>query len=312
MTFRSREILNADTIVGNFGFNNNQTSNCAGQPAGCTINSATGFDVASFLLGYTSGKTRNLFDAETYTEKRPEISLYVQDDWRPTSKLTLNMGLRYDVYPPWIEVDDRQSNFDPSTGTFVRGLRQRRHRRRQGRPLPADLLEEGLRPALRLRLRPRRQRQDARPRRLRGVLELHARRHLVVQGAEPAVPAVHGADDLADRLRHQPAAEGRPAAASGRRPEPAAVRHARARSSTSTSATRYARQWNINVQRGLGTNYMLEVAYVGSQGRQHAAQGRPERGPAGRRRDRLEHQPAVLRRLARAALDRPGRRARAS
>ena len=30
----------------------------------------------------------------------------------------------------------------------------------------------------------------------------------------------------------------------------------------------YARQWNINVQRQLGTNYMVEAAYVGSQGRQ--------------------------------------------
>jgi len=32
-TPRSREILNADTIVGQFGFNNNMTSNCAGQGA---------------------------------------------------------------------------------------------------------------------------------------------------------------------------------------------------------------------------------------------------------------------------------------
>ena len=52
LTLRSREILNADTIVGNFSFNNNMTSNCAGQAAGCAVNSATGFDVASFMLGY--------------------------------------------------------------------------------------------------------------------------------------------------------------------------------------------------------------------------------------------------------------------
>ena len=58
------------------------TSNCAGQAAGCTVNSATGFDVASFLLGLTASKTRNLFDASTYTEKRPEFGAYVQDDYR--------------------------------------------------------------------------------------------------------------------------------------------------------------------------------------------------------------------------------------
>src|SRR5262249_50293048 len=119
LILRSREILNADTIVGQFSFNNNMTSNCAGQPAGCTINSATGFDVASFLLGLTSAKNRNLFDRGPYTEKRPEIGAYVKDDYRLTQKLTLNLGLRYDVFPPWVEIKDRQSNFDPSTGLFV-------------------------------------------------------------------------------------------------------------------------------------------------------------------------------------------------
>ena len=84
LTLRSREILNADTIVGNFAFNNNQTSNCAGLASGCTINASTGLDVASFLLGFATSKTRNLFDAETYTEKRPEYALYVQDDFRVT------------------------------------------------------------------------------------------------------------------------------------------------------------------------------------------------------------------------------------
>ena len=79
----------------------------------------TGFDVASFLLGYRPRKTRNLFDAETYTEQRPEWPLYVQDDFRVSNRLTLNLGLRWDVYVPWIENDNRQSNFDESTGQFV-------------------------------------------------------------------------------------------------------------------------------------------------------------------------------------------------
>ena len=168
-----------------------------------------------------------------------------------TSKLTLNLGLRWDVYPPWVEIDDRQSNFDETTGKFVVASDDAVIDGVEGRPLPADLLEEGLRSALRLRLRPRRQRQDAGARRLRHLLELHARRHLVVEGAEPAVPAVDVADADADRVRRATCCS----RTACRR------RRASIRTGPPPGSTRsifdinfrdaYARQWNLNVQRAL-------------------------------------------------------------
>jgi hypothetical protein len=118
-THRSREILNADSIVGRFDFNQNLTSNCAGITSGCTPIANTGFDVASFVLGTASNASRTLFDAGTYTEVRPEIAAYVQDDIRVTDRLTVNAGLRYDLFVPWVEVNNLQSNFDVSTGRFV-------------------------------------------------------------------------------------------------------------------------------------------------------------------------------------------------
>ncbi|PYR04282.1 MAG: hypothetical protein DMG00_23980 [Acidobacteria bacterium] len=118
-THRSREILNADTIVGRFDFTQNLTSNCAGITSGCTPTGNTGFDVASFLLGYASNASRALFDANTYNEVRPEAAAYFQDDIRATDRLTINAGLRWDLFVPWVEVDDRQSNFDVPTGRFV-------------------------------------------------------------------------------------------------------------------------------------------------------------------------------------------------
>jgi len=118
-THRSREILNADTIVGRFDFNQNLTSNCSGITSGCTLINNTGFDFASFLLGYASNASRTLFDAGTYTEVRPEIAAYVQDDIRVTDRLTVNAGVRYDLFVPWVEVNNEQSNFDISTGRFI-------------------------------------------------------------------------------------------------------------------------------------------------------------------------------------------------
>jgi len=119
LTTRSREVLNADNIVGQFFFSQNQTSNCAGIASGCSVNANTGFDVASFLLGTARRKNRSLFSDKPYLEKRPEWAAYIQDDFRATSRLTLNMGLRWDMFVPWIEDNNLQSNFDPSTGMFV-------------------------------------------------------------------------------------------------------------------------------------------------------------------------------------------------
>ena len=69
--------------------------------------------------------------------------------------------------------------------------------------------------------------------------------------------------------------------------------------------------WNVNVQQQFGANYMVEIAYVGSRGRQHAAEGRPEPGAGDGRRDRPERQPAVRARSRRRCATSAACRARA-
>ena len=48
-----------------------------------------------------------------------EIGGYIQDDWRATRWLTLNLGVRYEVFTPFTEVNGYISNFDTATGYVV-------------------------------------------------------------------------------------------------------------------------------------------------------------------------------------------------
>jgi hypothetical protein len=48
-----------------------------------------------------------------------EPSAYIQDDWRATKSLTLNLGVRYDIYTPWTDRYGHISNFDLNTDLIV-------------------------------------------------------------------------------------------------------------------------------------------------------------------------------------------------
>ncbi len=47
----------------------------------------------------------------------PAYAGYIQDDWRVTPKLTVNMGLRYEYQPPITEKYNQMGNFDPNSAT---------------------------------------------------------------------------------------------------------------------------------------------------------------------------------------------------
>jgi hypothetical protein len=103
----------------------NDTANFIRTSAGVygnTIDStAGGYSYASFLLGAvnTSGTTIQAF-SETGGRFRP-ISPYFQDDWKITPKLTANLGLRYDYFPPYHEVQDRWSFLNATAVNPVTG-----------------------------------------------------------------------------------------------------------------------------------------------------------------------------------------------
>jgi Carboxypeptidase regulatory-like domain/TonB dependent receptor len=77
-----------------------------------------GADLASFLMGYPISAYRD-GQKGTFGMRWIEFSAYAMDDWRVSDRLTLNLGLRYDLFTPMVEQFDRLANFDFNTGRFV-------------------------------------------------------------------------------------------------------------------------------------------------------------------------------------------------
>jgi len=84
---------------------------------GKAYNVATGDEMASLLLGVVAGgqiSTNNFI-----ASNKQAWGFYGQDDWKITPKLTLNLGLRYELFSPIGEAFGRQSNFVYDTLTLV-------------------------------------------------------------------------------------------------------------------------------------------------------------------------------------------------
>jgi hypothetical protein len=77
-----------------------------------------GLGAADFVYGAPSSEGRGANNG-TWGQRATVLAGFVQDDWRATDSLTLNLGLRYDTHLPWVEVNDKQVNFDLQTGRPV-------------------------------------------------------------------------------------------------------------------------------------------------------------------------------------------------
>lgn len=105
------QVFHDSTYDGNFTFNSIQTAN---------LNSpgATGSDIASFLLGVPS--------AWEYRDRRYDYSsqllnAYAEDSWKATDRLTINIGLRWDLLLNPTFTTNYPSTWDYNTGKFIVG-----------------------------------------------------------------------------------------------------------------------------------------------------------------------------------------------
>jgi hypothetical protein len=74
----------------------------------------TGYGLADFLYGRPASSQIDI--TKFFTLRRFRPVLYVQDNWRVNSKLTLNIGLRDEMVTPWKERHNRLAVFDPKNG----------------------------------------------------------------------------------------------------------------------------------------------------------------------------------------------------
>jgi outer membrane receptor protein involved in Fe transport len=80
----------------------------------------SGSGTANFLLGYDPGFVSRGSPGTPPFLSNKEIAFFGQDDWKVNSSLTLNVGLRWDLFTQPTERFDRQSNYNPANDTLTR------------------------------------------------------------------------------------------------------------------------------------------------------------------------------------------------
>jgi hypothetical protein len=253
------------------GPNPNQASNSAGN------------SLASLLLG--TGTTGNVLIQgwKNVASQSFYFAGYVQDDWRVTSKLTLNLGLRYDLDTPRTERYNRMNYFDPDAPSplasqvpqfpnlkggvvfvGVDGNSRHQYFRDNNNLAPRIGLAYQLNSKTAIRA---------------GYAHIFGPSNQAAQGTvgpfgfRIEYPWVTTIDNITPlNLLRNPYPQGfreLPGAADGLLTQAGA----NLQSVLQDTVTPWSRQWNLNIQRELPWQMSLEVAYVGTRGLQLSRNG---------------------------------------
>jgi hypothetical protein len=102
-------------IAGNIHNNGNESGTFGfGRGATGILGQNSGSPIASFLLGAVDNANAAFRSVSTVYPRQAAYAVHVGDTWKASSKLTLNLGLRWDIFTPSREKFNRFSFLDPN------------------------------------------------------------------------------------------------------------------------------------------------------------------------------------------------------
>ncbi|MPY86757.1 MAG: hypothetical protein GEU99_02435 [Luteitalea sp.] len=215
--------------------------------------------MADFLLGIPSSFTRSTpIDVNL---RGSYIGTYMQDDWKATDRLTVNVGARYEIILPWQDTHDRMAQFDmdsdPGSVRLVPAGSEGSGRVRRSL-IDTDVDNIAPRIGLTYRLLPR--------------VVVRAGYGWFFEFTEPA-------GDAEFLIGNPPFALGSTLSTDGIQPAITLNEGAPPDLLTAEGATdlsfssyetdperAYTQQWNLNVQYELAPNWLWEIGYFGARG----------------------------------------------
>jgi hypothetical protein len=116
------QVMDINPVYGLMAYSGQSSKpTCAqlGQAAGCSVAADTAsYNLADFMFGLPAQVQLANYLIGNYRQR--QYFLYVQDDFRVNSKLTLNLGLRWEYATPRWERDNVLSNYDPTTNSMIK------------------------------------------------------------------------------------------------------------------------------------------------------------------------------------------------